>query len=192
MSWIRSRLTYANVMATVAVFLALGGGAYAVSLKRNSVGPKQLRTDAVTGIDAKESTFDEVPSAANATNATNAVNAANAASAENAMNALFLDGLGSSSFQRRGYRVEDTETTTPNVGGIMLLDFNYSSNTVLTDLTGGFIGQMVVLSTTNANVDINDEGNFELSVFWTPDANDTLTLIRRPSGWLEVGRSDNS
>jgi hypothetical protein len=29
--WIGSRLTYANVMATVAVFLALGGGAYALT-----------------------------------------------------------------------------------------------------------------------------------------------------------------
>jgi hypothetical protein len=28
---VRSRLTYANTMATVAVFLALGGGAYALS-----------------------------------------------------------------------------------------------------------------------------------------------------------------
>jgi hypothetical protein len=29
--WIRSRLTYANVMATIAVFLVLGGGAYAAT-----------------------------------------------------------------------------------------------------------------------------------------------------------------
>lgn len=42
-------LTYSNVMATVAVFLALGGGAYAaIKLPRNSVGAPQLRADAVT------------------------------------------------------------------------------------------------------------------------------------------------
>jgi len=36
----RQRLTYANVMATAAVFLALGGGAYAAThLAKNSVGP---------------------------------------------------------------------------------------------------------------------------------------------------------
>lgn len=49
-SWdaFRERLTYANVMATVAVFLALGGGAYAAAkLPRNSVGAKQLRTGSV-------------------------------------------------------------------------------------------------------------------------------------------------
>ena len=46
---LRKHLTYANVMATVAVFLALGGGAYAaLHLQKNSVGPKQLKKHAVT------------------------------------------------------------------------------------------------------------------------------------------------
>jgi hypothetical protein len=44
---IREKLTYANVMATIAVFLVLGGGAYALSLGRNSVGTKQLKPGAV-------------------------------------------------------------------------------------------------------------------------------------------------
>src|SRR5215475_8498258 len=43
------KLTYANVMATVAVFLALGGGALAASnLGKNTVGSKQLQKNAVT------------------------------------------------------------------------------------------------------------------------------------------------
>jgi hypothetical protein len=47
-SRIQSGLTYANVMATVAVFLALGGGAYAaIKLPKNSVGTKQLKRNAV-------------------------------------------------------------------------------------------------------------------------------------------------
>lgn len=49
-----SRLTYANVMATVAVFLALGGTSYAVTaLPRNSVGTPQLKKSAVTGVKVK-------------------------------------------------------------------------------------------------------------------------------------------
>jgi hypothetical protein len=45
----RSKLSYANVMATLAVFIALGGTSYAVtSLPRNSVGTRQLRRHAVT------------------------------------------------------------------------------------------------------------------------------------------------
>jgi hypothetical protein len=43
------RLTYANVIATLALFIALGGGAIAAStLGKNSVGPKQLKKNSVT------------------------------------------------------------------------------------------------------------------------------------------------
>ncbi len=46
---LRSKLTYANVMATIAVFVALGGGAYAaIKLPANSVGSKQIKKKAVT------------------------------------------------------------------------------------------------------------------------------------------------
>lgn len=49
MTKLRSRLTYANVMATIAVFLALGGGAIAAfQVPKKSVGPKQLKANAVT------------------------------------------------------------------------------------------------------------------------------------------------
>jgi hypothetical protein len=44
---LRDRLSYANVMSTVAVFVALGGTSYALTLPRNSVGSTQLRADAV-------------------------------------------------------------------------------------------------------------------------------------------------
>jgi hypothetical protein len=40
-------MDYANVMSTLAVFLALGGTSYALTLPRNSVGPTQLRPDSV-------------------------------------------------------------------------------------------------------------------------------------------------
>jgi hypothetical protein len=45
----RPKLSYANVTATVALFIALGGGALAAThLARNSVGTSQLRKSAVT------------------------------------------------------------------------------------------------------------------------------------------------
>lgn len=45
----RQHLSYANVMATIAVFIALGGVSWAaVTLPRNSVGPTQLRNGAVS------------------------------------------------------------------------------------------------------------------------------------------------
>ena len=46
----RPRLTYANVISTLALFLALGGVSYAVvSLPANSVGSKQLKRSSVKG-----------------------------------------------------------------------------------------------------------------------------------------------
>jgi hypothetical protein len=49
MARIRSHLTYANVMATIAVFIALGGGAYAVyTAPKNSVVTKSIKDGAVT------------------------------------------------------------------------------------------------------------------------------------------------
>ncbi|HWH20288.1 MAG TPA: hypothetical protein VN671_07130 [Solirubrobacterales bacterium] len=44
----RPRLTYANVIASLALFVALGGSAVAAGLAKNSVGPKQLKKGAVT------------------------------------------------------------------------------------------------------------------------------------------------
>lgn len=50
MKKIRKRLTYANVMSSIAVFLVLGGGAAfaATQLPNNSVGTKQLKKNAVS------------------------------------------------------------------------------------------------------------------------------------------------
>ncbi len=45
---VRQRLTYSNVIATMALFIALGGVAVAAGLPRNSVGPKQIKRGAVT------------------------------------------------------------------------------------------------------------------------------------------------
>jgi hypothetical protein len=54
------KLTYANVVATLALFLAIGGGAYAATqLKRNSVGTHQLKKNAVTGAKIKNNTITE-------------------------------------------------------------------------------------------------------------------------------------
>lgn len=44
----RPKLSYANVVASLALFIALGGAAVAAGLPRNSVGAKQLRRGAVT------------------------------------------------------------------------------------------------------------------------------------------------
>ena len=69
---IYSRLNYANVVATLALFIALGGSSYAVTkisgsqLKNNSVVGKKLKRNTVGGKRIKESSLGTVPSARNA------------------------------------------------------------------------------------------------------------------------------
>lgn len=83
----RLRLTYANVMATFAVFIALGGASYAaLKVPKNSVGTQQIKksavttgkikAEAVTGEKVSLSTLGKVPSAANADFAEKALSAA--------------------------------------------------------------------------------------------------------------------
>ena len=69
---IRSRLTYANVMATIAVFIALGGSSYAAvkingkNIKNRTVAGTKLKNDTLTGTQINEGTLGTVPLAANA------------------------------------------------------------------------------------------------------------------------------
>jgi hypothetical protein len=58
---IRKRLTYANVISTIALFIAIGGAsAFAASqLAKNSVGTKQLKSNAVTAAKIKKEAVTE-------------------------------------------------------------------------------------------------------------------------------------
>jgi len=49
----RPQLSYANVIATIALFVALGGAAVAAGLPKNSVGANQLKRNAVTSAKLK-------------------------------------------------------------------------------------------------------------------------------------------
>jgi hypothetical protein len=98
---IRKRITYANVMSSIAVFLVLGGGAaYAAKkigsneikgnsittgklkknavtaskIKSNSITTAKIKNGAVTGSKVNVGTLGTVPNATHATNADNATN----------------------------------------------------------------------------------------------------------------------
>src|SRR5690348_4968283 len=69
----RPRLTYANVVSTLCLFILLGGSAVAASgaldgkeIKDRSIPGKKLKPNTVTGKQVKESTLAQVPSANNA------------------------------------------------------------------------------------------------------------------------------
>ncbi len=60
MTAIKKHLSYANVMATLAVFIALGGGALAaLRVPANSVGTRQLKHGAVTATKVKAHSLTE-------------------------------------------------------------------------------------------------------------------------------------
>ncbi len=106
-SHLRRHLTYANVMASIAVFLALGGAAYAAAkingnkivnhtiaakkLKKKTLTSKQVRKNALKGSVIKESTLGTVPRAKSAQSATTATNAGHA---ETAATADYATGAG--------------------------------------------------------------------------------------------------
>lgn len=123
MKHLRQRLTYANVMATIAVFIALGGAGYAATkLPKNSVGTKQIkknaittakiRRGAVTGAKVQTSSLGKVPSAATADNAD---------SLQGSPASAFMRGGGQFFSARRELRVGDTEIpvfTLPGIGPV--------------------------------------------------------------------------
>ena len=54
----RARLTYANVIATLALFVALGGSSYAaLNLPKGSVGSEQLKKNSVTSVKVRPGTL---------------------------------------------------------------------------------------------------------------------------------------
>lgn len=96
----RRHLSYANVMASIAVFVALGGGAYAAAtingskivkgtvggakLKKGTITNTQVKANSLTGSSIDESSLSTVPSAQTAQTAASATTAATATTAGNA------------------------------------------------------------------------------------------------------------
>jgi hypothetical protein len=111
MTDLRSRLlrhlSYANVMASIAVFVALGGVGYAATsingndinkrtvgankLKNGTLTSKQIKQNALTGSVIEESSLGTVPSAQTAVSATTAASATTAGTAATAEHALSAD-----------------------------------------------------------------------------------------------------
>lgn len=131
---VREKLSFSNVVAVLALFVALGGSAYAATqLPKNSVGAKQLKANAVTGAKVKNGsltgadisvqTLGTVPSAANAANAAHAASAdtathaASAGTATNATHAVSADTATAA-----------TSAASANVvGGVEVKGFSYQT-----------------------------------------------------------------
>jgi hypothetical protein len=136
MTKIRAWLSYANVMSTIAVFVVLGGGAYAAKklngrdlvnrsvpakkIKRNQLGPSEINEKRLA---AK---LPKVPSAKRADAATSATSATTASTATNATNATRATSAGSADsattvggFTAAQLRVSCPSGTTAHMGACM-------------------------------------------------------------------------
>jgi hypothetical protein len=61
MQALRSKLTYANVISTLCLFLILGGSAYAATqLPKNSVGARQIKNGAISGAKIKKGSIEAI------------------------------------------------------------------------------------------------------------------------------------
>jgi|SRR6476646_2155465 len=90
MKRVRSKLSYANVVSTICLFVVLGGTAYAASqLPRNSVGTKQLKNGAVSLAKINSAAKSALKGAAGAPGA---AGAAGAAGKNGATNVIVREG----------------------------------------------------------------------------------------------------
>jgi hypothetical protein len=120
---IRRHLSYANVMATIAVFIALGGSAFAVKvkLKANSVSTKNLKASAVTEPKLADGAVTSGKLAANAVNAgkladgsvTGAKIADGSVGIEKSANSLHQKCPGGTTYQQGGC-IENSPRATAN------------------------------------------------------------------------------
>jgi hypothetical protein len=118
---IRKRLTYANVMSSIAVFLVLGGAtAIAAGLAKNSVGTKQLKKNAVTAAKIKKNavTTAKIKNGAVTASKVNVAgfpkvpNAAHADTADTATTAGSANAVAGSTIRKFFYSTADTTTRT--------------------------------------------------------------------------------
>jgi hypothetical protein len=181
---IRKRLTYANVMSSIAVFLVLGGAtALAAGLAKNSVGSKQLKKNAVTtakikngavttskikngaitGAQVNASTLGTVPNAnhaGSADNAKNADNANHAGSADTAGSAGNANTVNGQSIHKILFR------TTSDVGSTgQVTVFNAGGLKITAECSSG---DATVIATTTKHdssiyIDVFDSGSVEVS-----------------------------
>jgi hypothetical protein len=172
---IRKRLTYANVMSSIAVFLVLGGGAaIAAGLAKNSVGSKQLKKNAVTSAKIKNNavttakikngaitgakvnagTLGTVP------NANHANTADSAGSAGSAGNADTVGGLRIVKFSLNGSgTIGKTEIL--NLNGLQLQASCSSGSVTLTATTSVFDGEISAWAEDASGTYTDGEGEYE-------------------------------
>ena len=125
---LKGSFSYANVMATIAVFIALGGTGYAISkingksIKKHTIAANRLKADTLGGTEIDESRLGEVPAAARATSAGRADTAATADTATTAASATTAETATTSTFSQNA-------NAAASLGGLSVAQLRTSSST---------------------------------------------------------------
>lgn len=214
-SRLRRHLSYANLMASVAVFLALGGVGYAATsingnqIKKQTVGAGKLKNGTLTSTQVKqnglngsvidESSLGTVPSAQSASSARTADSATTAASASSASKADHATSADSATTANSATTAGDAET----LDGLTAQELQVACSAE-TELYGGMcwdIDARPVDGWIAASIDCGDEGGrlpslSELIAYVFRDGiqvgghNWTADVIDLPGGNEEVLTSD--
>jgi hypothetical protein len=191
--WIRQ-----NILGLVAIFIALSGSAVAAQVASEPGAQKAAKKKAKRGPPGPQgppgpvgSIGPQGPAGSPDTPAQVLGKLLTVDGPGSGLDADEVDGVNGQAFQRRGFLTIFGSGPTPNITGFSLVAFENSSAQAITNLEGGVAGQIVALTTGNTNTTIADGGNFLLSANWTPNANDTLTLVYAGGPWYELARSAN-
>jgi hypothetical protein len=184
MSRIGKRLSYANVISTLALLLALGGGAvYAASkingktIKKASMPGNRLKPNTVTGKQVAEGTLGTVPLA---TSAGSALSAGTATSADSAGS---LGGL-TEKVLRGSLPTSTADTPVANVDGMavsMACDPAGTASATFTPSATG-LGRIVQINSQSTVTSVSFISAASISTGGPPIAIDAFISWRQPSG----------
>jgi hypothetical protein len=196
MKFVRRRLTYANVMSSIAVFLVVAGGSAlaANQLGKNTVGSKQLKKNAVTaakikngavtGAKLKLSSIGKVPSATTADTATSANtaktadSAGSAANAKNAEHALTADSVSNVHvFKAGAVAASPSEATAPKVELGSVGPFNFYGKCFS---EAGNIREATYIELTSGVATLGSEGGarFESTEYLSPGVPESKRIMK--------------
>lgn len=167
MKQLRRRLTYSNVMSSIAVFLVLGGAtAFAAGLAKNSVGPKQLKKNAVTSAKIKNNavTTAKIKNGAITGAKVNLGSLGTVPSADKA-NTANSAGTAGSAGTVNGQTVVKIFTLIPN-GALNQTIASFAGFTIRGDCTGNDVVNLV-LTPPNATTDLKAFGNGNEEAFFS-------------------------
>jgi hypothetical protein len=179
MSRLRSKLTYANVIATLALFIAMGGASAvaATQLAKNSVGTKQLKADSVTAAKIKNGaiTGDKVNLASLGTVPT----ATSASSASTAANATQLGGIPAPGYQEKVMwaRVSEEGKILAQSGGISVEAHPYAGAYYL-----HFPGQVAGRGLFTSPAETEGTTHSDVSILSTPCGGGSSDALKCPIG----------